>query len=99
MESETNNASQETELDRAIVETNVEMNNGLDRHVKDSSNSSDNVVMSAIQFQEFMSNVMKGFDDLNSRIESENVKLSANIKAVIEEMSKLKLQTEIFQTC
>jgi hypothetical protein len=57
-ESETNNASQEAELDGAIVETNGEMYNGIDRHVKDSSNSSVNVVMSAIKFQEFMSNEM-----------------------------------------
>jgi hypothetical protein len=87
MESETNNASQETELDRTTVETNDEMHNDIDRYVKDSSNSSDNVVMSARQFQELMSNVMKGFDNLNSRIESENTKLAASIKAVTEEMS------------
>jgi hypothetical protein len=68
VESEPNNASQETELDKAIVETNDEMNNDVDRLGKDSSNSSDNVVMSARQFQEFMSNVMKWFDNLNSRI-------------------------------
>jgi len=43
--------------------------------------------MPASQFHEFMSTVMKEFDYLNSRIGSENTKLSESIKAVTDEMS------------
>jgi hypothetical protein len=42
--------------------------------------------MSARQFKEFMSNVLKCFDNLNSMIESENTKLAASIKTGTEEM-------------
>ena len=43
--------------------------------------------MSANQFHEFMSTVMKEFDDLKSRMSSEKTKLAESIKAVADEMS------------
>jgi hypothetical protein len=43
--------------------------------------------MSASQFNDFVSTVMKEFDDLKARIKSENTKLSESIKAVSDEMS------------
>jgi len=75
MEAEANNASQETELNGAIVELNEEINSVTDMQVKGHSNSSNNVVMSANQFHEFMSTVMKEFDGLKARMRSENTKL------------------------
>ena len=87
VETEANIASQETEIDGTIVEVNEERTNDIDGCVKDPHNLSENVVISAKQFQEFMNKVMNGFDNLNSRIESENTKLSDSIKAVSEEMS------------
>jgi hypothetical protein len=87
VETEANIASQETEIDGTIDEVNEERNNDIDGCVKDPHNSSDNVVISARQFQDFMNQVMNGFDNLNSRIESENTKLTDSIKAVSEEMS------------
>jgi hypothetical protein len=62
MEAEANNASQETELDGTIVEPNEEVNSVTDRQVKGHSDSGNNV-MSASQFHELMSTVMKEFDD------------------------------------
>jgi len=84
MEAEANNASHETELDGTIVELNEEVNNVTDRQMKGHSDSSNNVVMSANQFHEFMSTVMKEFD---ARMGSENTKLAESIKAVADEMS------------
>jgi hypothetical protein len=66
MEAKAYNASQETELDRTIVELNKEMNIVIDRQVKNPFDASDYVIMAASQFREFM-NVMEGFDDLNAR--------------------------------
>lgn len=87
MGAETNNASQETESERTIVEVNDEMNRYADWQVKEISDSKEDVVMSARQSHEFMSTVMKGSDDPDARIRSENTKLSENIKAVTDEMS------------
>jgi hypothetical protein len=55
--------------------------------VKGHSDSSNNVVMSANQFHEFMGTVMKEFDDLKARMRSESTKLAESIKAVADEMS------------
>ena len=85
-ETEVNDASQETELDGAIVEQNEEVNSVTDRQMKGHSDSSNNV-LSANQFHEFMSTVMKEFDALKSRMGSENTKLAESIKAVTDEMS------------
>jgi hypothetical protein len=63
MEAEANNASQETELDGTIVELNEEVNSVTDRQVKGHSVSGNNVIMSASQFHEFMSTIMKEFED------------------------------------
>ena len=87
MEGEANNISQETELDGAIVELNGEVNSVTDRQVGGHSDSSNNVVISANQFHEFMSTVLKEFDDLKARMRSENTKLAESIKAVADEMS------------
>ena len=87
MEAETNNVSQETELDRTIVKVNEEVNRVTDRHVKGHSDSSNNVVMSASQFHEFLNTVMKESDYLKARMRSENTKLAESIKAVSDEMS------------
>ena len=87
MEAEVNDASHETELDGAIVELNEEVNSVTDRQMKGHSDSSNNVAMSANQFHKFMSTVMKEFDDLKSRMSSENTKLAESIKAVADEMS------------
>jgi len=87
METEANNASQETELDRTIVEVNEEVNSVTDSQVRGHSDSSINVLISASQFHESMSTVMKEFDDLKARMKSENTKLAESIKAVSEEMS------------
>ena len=86
-EAEGNNVSQETELDRPIVKVNDEVNSVTGRQVKGHSDSSNNVVMSASQFHEFMSTVMKQFDDLETRMRSKNTKLLESIKAVSDEMS------------
>jgi len=43
--------------------------------------------MSANQIHEFMSTVMKEFDDLKSRMSSENTKLAESITAIADEMS------------
>jgi transcriptional regulator of met regulon len=87
MRAEANNASQETELDRTIVELNEEVNSVNDRQVNSHSDSSNNVIMSESQFHKFMSTVMKEFDDLKARMRSEKTKLSESIKAVTDEMS------------
>jgi len=87
LEAKANNASQETEIDGAIVELNEEVNSVTDRQVKGHSDSSNTVAMSANQFHEFMSTVMKEFDDLKMRMRSENTKLAGSIKAVADEMS------------
>jgi hypothetical protein len=50
--------------------------------------SSNNVVISANLFHEFMSEVMKESEDLKDRMRSENTKLSENIKSVTNEMSR-----------
>jgi uncharacterized protein (DUF2126 family) len=86
MEAKTNNASQEAELDRTIVEVNKEVNSVTDRQVKGHPDSSNNVIMSASQFDEFMSTVMKEFDDLKARMRLENTNLSESIKAVTDKM-------------
>jgi hypothetical protein len=57
MEAEANNASQEAEICRIIVEVNEEVNVVTDRHVKGHFDSSNNVVMSTSQFHEFTSTV------------------------------------------
>jgi hypothetical protein len=62
-----------------------------DIQVKDPSDSSNNVLMSASQFQESMATVMKGSNDLNARMKSEDTKLSESIKAATVEMS-LKIE-------
>ena len=87
MKAEANNARLETELDRTTVEVNEEVNSFTDRQMRGHSDSSNNVVMSASQFHEFMSTVMKEFDDLKARMRPENTKLSEGIKAVTDEMS------------
>ena len=87
METEANNASQETELDRTIVEVNEDINSVTDRQVRAHSDSSNNVVMSASQFHEFISTVRKKFDDLKARMKSENTELAESIKSVSDEMS------------
>jgi hypothetical protein len=66
MEAKSINASQETEIDKAIVEINEEMNNYIDRSTKDPYTSSDNDML-ARQFQEFMNKVMNGFDNLKEK--------------------------------
>ena len=48
---------------------------------------SNNVVMSAGQFHEFVSAVIKEFEDLKDSMRSENKKLSENIKSVTNEIS------------
>ena len=55
--------------------------------MKGHSDAYNNVVMSASQFREFKSTIMKEFDDLKARMRSENSKLSESIKAVTDEMS------------
>ena len=87
MEAEAYNANQDPELDRTIVEVNEEINSAIDRQVKNSSDSSNNVIMSTSQFPDFMSAVMKGLDDLNARMRLENTKLSESMKAATDEMS------------
>ena len=92
VETEANNASQETELDRTIVEVNEDINSVTDRQVRAHSDSSNNVVMSADQFHKFMSTVRKEFDDLKARMKSENNKLAENIKSECDKMSiKMKI--------
>ena len=88
VETEANNANQETELDRTIVEVNED----IKRQVRAHSESSNNVVMSADQFHKFMSTVRKEFDDLKARMKSENNKLAENIKSASDKMSiKMKI--------
>ena len=87
METEANNASQETELDRTIVEVNEDMNSVTNRQVRAHSDSSNNVVMSADQFHKVMSIVRKEFDGLKARMKSENNKLAESIKLASDEMS------------
>jgi len=62
------------------VNEDVLVNSVTDRQVKGHSESSNNVSMSASQFHEIMSIVMKEFDDLKARIRSENTKLSEDIR-------------------
>jgi hypothetical protein len=83
MEAKSNNPSQEHELGRAIVE----VNSVNDRQMNGHSDPSNNVIMSASQFHEFMSTVMKEFDDLKARMESENTKFAETITALSNEMS------------
>jgi len=87
MEAEINGARQETEINGAIVELNEEVNIVTHRQVKGHSDSSNNVVMAPNQFHEFMSTVMKEFDDLKAKMRSENTKLAESTKAVADEMS------------
>jgi hypothetical protein len=92
METEANNVSQETELERTSVEVNEDINSVTDRQVRAHSDSSNNVVMSASQFHEFMSTVRKEFDYLKARMKSENTKLAESVKSVSDEMS-IKIET------
>jgi len=87
VETEANNANQETELDRTIVEVNEDMNSVTNRQVRAHSDSSNNVVMSADQFHKVMSIVRKEFDGLKARMKSENNKLAESIKLASDEMS------------
>jgi hypothetical protein len=80
-------AGEDTELGGTKVEENEEVHGVTDRQVKGHSDSSNNVVMSATQFHEFMSTVMKESEDVKDRMRSENTKLSENIKTVADEMS------------
>jgi len=68
MEVEADNASQGTEKDGAIVELNEEVNSVTDRQVKSYSDSSNNIVMSANPFHNFISTVMNEFDDLKASV-------------------------------
>ena len=83
VETEASNASQVTELNRTIVEVNED----IKRQVRAHSESSNNVVMSADQFHQFMSTVRKEFDDLKAGMKSENNKLAESIKSASDEMS------------
>ena len=87
VEAEVNDASHETEPNGPLVELNEGVHSVTDRQMKGHSDSSNNGVMSANQFHEFMSTVMKEFDDLKSRMSSENTKLAESIKTVTDEMS------------
>ena len=79
VEAEVNDASHETEPNGPIVELSEGVNSVTDRQMKGHSDSSNNA-MSANQFHEFMSTVMKEFDDLKSRMSSENTKLAESIR-------------------
>jgi len=68
VETEANNASQVTELNRTIVEVNEDINSVTDRQVRAHSDSSNNVAMSADQFHKFMSSVRNKFDDLTLKL-------------------------------
>ena len=99
VETEANNASQVTELNRTIVEVNEDINSVTDRQVRAHCDSGNNVVTSGDQFHKFMSTVRKEFDDLKARMKSENNKLAESIKSASDEMSiKIKLRTKICQT-
>jgi hypothetical protein len=58
-ETEASDTGKETELDRGIVEVDEEINSVTDRQIKPSSDSSNTSVMSARQFQKFISTVQK----------------------------------------
>jgi hypothetical protein len=83
MEVESNNPSQKTEL----CSDSVVVNSLNDRQVDGHSDHSNNIVISANQFQEFMSIAMKEFDDLKASMRVDNNKLAESIKAVIDEMT------------
>jgi hypothetical protein len=53
-----------SERDRAGIEVNDELNSATDKQWEGHDESSNNVVMSASQFREFMNTVMKEFEDL-----------------------------------
>ena len=90
METEANNASQETELDRTIVEVNEEVNNVTDRQVKGHSVSGTSVAMSVSQFHEFMSTAMKEFMSTVMK-EFMSIVMKAFMSTVMKEfMSTLK---------
>jgi hypothetical protein len=56
----------------------------LDNQVSNPATSDDNIVMFSEQLQTFMESVMKGFDTLNSKIQSENSILTENLNAKLE---------------
>jgi hypothetical protein len=55
--------------------------------VKGHSDRSNNVIISASQFQEFMGIVMKEFEDLKASMRVEKIKLAESIKAVSDKMT------------
>jgi hypothetical protein len=83
IEAESNNPSQVAE----ICSHSFVVNSVNDRQVDGHSDHSNIVVISANQFQEFMSIVMKDFDYLKASMRVENNKLAESIKAVSEEMT------------
>ena len=88
MEGEANNISQETELDGTIVELNGEVDSVTDRQVGGHSDSSNDVIISANQFHEFMSTVLKEFDDLKARMRSVADEMSTKIEIANKNLSK-----------
>jgi hypothetical protein len=79
---EVDSLRQETERDRASVEVDEELNNVTDRRLE-RHDELRNDVISASQFGQFMSEVMKQFEELKDR----NSKLAESIKSVKDEMS------------
>jgi endoglucanase Acf2 len=55
-----------------------------DNHVINPEISSESIVISVKQLQNFMDNVMKNLDKLSARIQLSNSKLSAEMKMIIE---------------
>ena len=87
IETEANISRQETELNRTMFEANEEGNIVTHMQVKGHSDTSNNAVMSANQFHEFMNAVKREFDDIKVTMRSENTRLSENIKALYDEGS------------
>jgi hypothetical protein len=99
MVAESNNPNQGTELCRA----NVEICSVSDRQVNSDSNN--NIVMSASQFREFISTVIKEFDDWTASMRTEITKLAeivATISCYIKDSTQstvLHHPRESFEKC
>ena len=68
-----------------------------DNQVKSSEQSDDSNITLSKQLQIFMENVMKGFDNLNSKIQSENSVLTEKLNAKLE-AENLRLAAQIEST-
>jgi hypothetical protein len=81
-----------SERDRDGIGVDEEPNSVTGRRMVSHDEPSNNVVISASQFHEFMSAVMKEFEDLKDRMRPENTKLSEKIevtnKKLLESLTK-----------